>query len=222
MHDSSQSGTISASLFDLDHTLLNVNISYKFGVYLYLHGSFSLFCMLQLSLIYALHKLCLLSMRQLHEQIFRRLFKGRPFEQIAQYIAPFLDEELPKSLNPAVFALFNQARRNHELTVILSSSPDFLVEAIAKRLEFSEFRGSLYSLDKDQRFCHISGLMQGLEKAAYISELRKRTYLKSGAITAYSDSVLDLPFLEAADQAVGVNPDRSLRKICKEKGWRVI
>ena len=41
-------------------------------------------------------------------------------------------------------------------------------------------------------------------------------------IVAYSDSILDLPFLLAAGRQVAVRPDRALRKLCAERIWEVI
>jgi phosphoserine phosphatase len=41
------------------------------------------------------------------------------------------------------------------------------------------------------------------------------------AVTAYSDSVHDLPLLTFADKAVAVNPDDHLRRIALEKGWKI-
>lgn len=222
MGDFSKLQCTSASLFDLDHTLLNVNISYKFGAYLYRHHLFSSFCMLQLVVIYALHKLGIFSMSQLHELIFQRLFKGRSSEEILKHVESFLDEEFEKALNLKVFERFSLAKKNHEFTAILSSSPDFLVKAIAKRLGATEVRGSVYNLDKDQRFCEIASLMQGQEKADYIAELKRRGIHNLRNVTAYSDSVLDFPFLRAADKVVAVKPDRKLKKICQTLGWEVI
>ncbi len=40
--------------------------------------------------------------------------------------------------------------------------------------------------------------------------------------TAYSDSVNDLPLLEAVDVAVAVDPDPKLAAVARERGWRVI
>ena len=40
--------------------------------------------------------------------------------------------------------------------------------------------------------------------------------------TAYSDSISDLPFLEAVGTAVAVNPDRELRRTAVERGWRIV
>ena len=38
---------------------------------------------------------------------------------------------------------------------------------------------------------------------------------------AYSDSITDLPMLEAVGHPVAVNPDRDLRRIAAERGWHV-
>jgi HAD superfamily hydrolase (TIGR01490 family) len=40
--------------------------------------------------------------------------------------------------------------------------------------------------------------------------------------TAYSDSINDLPLLEAVDEAVAVDPDPRLAAIARERGWRVL
>ena len=40
--------------------------------------------------------------------------------------------------------------------------------------------------------------------------------------TGYSDSINDLPLLEAVDQAVAVNPDARLGEIAAQRGWKVL
>jgi phosphoserine phosphatase len=40
--------------------------------------------------------------------------------------------------------------------------------------------------------------------------------------TAYSDSINDLPLLEAVDQAVCAQPDAALEQIAGERGWPVV
>jgi hypothetical protein len=42
------------------------------------------------------------------------------------------------------------------------------------------------------------------------------------ASTAYSDSHTDIPFLEAVGNPVVVNPDRALREIALDRGWRIL
>ena len=40
--------------------------------------------------------------------------------------------------------------------------------------------------------------------------------------TFYSDSINDLPLLEAVDHPVATNPDDRLRAIAGERGWRIL
>src|SRR5258708_21283346 len=39
---------------------------------------------------------------------------------------------------------------------------------------------------------------------------------------AYSDSITDLPMLEAVGRPVAVNPDKDLRRVARERGWPVL
>ena len=39
---------------------------------------------------------------------------------------------------------------------------------------------------------------------------------------AYSDSITDLPLLEAVGHPTAVNPDRALRRLAEERGWPIL
>jgi HAD superfamily phosphoserine phosphatase-like hydrolase len=209
----------SISAFDLDHTLLNANSSFRFGLYLCQNKHLPLSSWFFIILCHLRHSLGLLSVTKLHETAFRRLFQGRSEPLIQKWVNEFLDKYLALLLyDPAVQRL-KEAQKQGHLTVILSSSPGFLVEPIAKRLGVPLWKATKYAVDKDRCFCHIAHLMLGANKAKVIAQLRKRN---KGKVTAYSDSHLDLPLLLAADYAIGVNPNRRLLAICQRNQWPVI
>ncbi len=54
-----------------------------------------------------------------------------------------------------------------------------------------------------------------------MAELAERFDLDLEASWAYSDSVTDLPMLEAVGHPVAVNPDKTLRRVAEERGWEV-
>lgn len=207
-----------ASLFDLDHTLLVNNCSYRFGAYLYKQKVFSFYTMLKLVSFYTLHKANLLSMTSLHQKIFQLVFKGKSYTSVAQYIDPFLSQEW-KTYAPAIERL-QFAKQNNHFIAILSSSPDFLVKAIASKLNIKNWKATIYQLDNQANFCEISNVLEGKDKAAYIDHLKKDIAIQN--IIAYSDSHLDIPFLKAAGTAIGVNPNKKLRRLCQELNWEVI
>ena len=52
-------------------------------------------------------------------------------------------------------------------------------------------------------------------------ELATRAHINLPQSYAYSDSITDLPMLEAVGHPVAVNPDRELAKQAREREWEV-
>jgi len=207
-------------LFDLDHTLLSCNASFSFGRFLYRRRVLSFGSMSCLTFHYLRHLVAGLPLPDLHKACFRHVFLGLSRTELSAYIERFLDETLDAMLfQPAVRRL-QAAQKRHAFTAILSNSPDFLVSAIARRLGVDDSLGTHYEVDQNGCFNRISGFVQGKEKAAYL-KLKENT-IDGAPVFAYSDSILDLPFLEAAAIAVAVRPDRRLRSIGQKHGWEIV
>ena len=62
----------------------------------------------------------------------------------------------------------------------------------------------------------------GPTKAEAVRELAAAEGYDLARSFAYSDSVTDLPMLEAVGHPYAVNPDRALRKVAVERGWPVL
>lgn len=210
------------SIFDLDKTLLKVNCSFKFGAYLYKKGQFSFLCMLHHVFCYTMHRLGLLSIPDLHQKIFNRLFRNSSLTDIETLAQSFVALSFTEMLYLPAVKKLQEAQQQGHYTVILSSSPSFLVKLIAERFNVNEWGATHYAVDSDQRFTFISQWMLSDDKANYIKDLIQRLKIEKKQITAYSDSALDLSFLKAAGVAVAVNPDRTLLSISKENQWTVI
>lgn len=210
------------SAFDLDHTLLKANSSYQFGKYLFQQNFFSFSTMLCLVGYYWLHKAHLLSMAKMQTKIFKKLFLGRSYCSIQPYVSAFLDNYFHELLYFPALDKLKEAQKEGHYTIILSSSPDFLVQAFAKRFKVTEWGATIYQLDDNNHFIALSKLMQGPDKAAYVNALEKSLKISKENITAYSDSILDTPFLHSAGRAIAVRPDRWLRALCKKNNWQIL
>lgn len=101
---------------------------------------------------------------------------------------------------------------------MLSSSPDFLVQEIARRLQFDRWQGTEYAVDKDGNLCHIATLIEGRAKLQWA----QKGSFQAHQIVALSDSWEDILLLKWVGKAVAVNPDRRLRMMAKEKGWEIL
>lgn len=210
------------SIFDLDNTLVKVNTSFSFGKYLYKQGILSFFTMISLVFLYVRHRFFSLSLEELHEQSFRRLFLGIPLEKVNQWVEGFLSLHFASIGNPPAVGCLKQAQQEGHYTVILSSSPDFLVGPIAELFGVDEWRATSYAVDKNQILSHISELFTGKEKANACMVIIAACKLPRERSAVYSDSYLDLPLLEIAGHPVAVNPDRKLRAVCQKNQWRIL
>ena len=239
------------ALFDLDHTLLKANCSFRFGVFLYRHRFFSFFPLFNCLIDYARHKWLGMSIEALHHRTFAHLFQAKAVADIQQYVDQFLNESLETLLFPPVLGRLREAQDRGDCVVILSSSPDFLVREIARRLNVSLWGATTYKTisetpcetretekieeteqpQKKERLNGIAQVMEGEDKGAFLRDLLLKLYPQKLSPTSpfslpkiivYSDSHLDLSILKMADEAIGVRPDRYLKNICLQNGWEIL
>lgn len=210
------------SAFDLDGTLIQGNISFAFGQYLYRHGHLPLTSMLKLVVAYGRHRYGGLSLGDLHQTAFSLFFRGRQRNELDGLVGQFLDVALPKLwYSPAVDQLI-QAKESGHYVAILSSSPDFLVEAMAARLQVATWQSSVYPVSETGHLMTQPYILVGEAKALGLAQLATQCAVDRNHTVVYSDSILDLPFLLAGGRAVGVRPDRKLKQLCVKNAWDVL
>lgn len=128
-------------------------------------------------------------------------------------------ERLAATVGPAARFLLDHHLAAGDVCVLLSSSPEELVERIGRLLGM---RGSLgtrstvadgrYTGGLD-RLCYGAGKVDALRLALGDVDLRRAF--------AYADSASDLALLRACGHPVAVNPDRTLRGVAHQEGWPI-
>ena len=209
-------------VFDLDHTLLTTNSSYCFGWYLYRQGFFPFSSLIYCIAAYALHKGLGLSLQKLHQHTFAALFKGRSLQDLQTHVECFLAQQGDKWLYTPACERLAAAKASGAYTVISSSSPDFLVAALAKKFAVDAYFATTYLPNHAGKLERIGMVKSGKEKADDIIALAQQLQLPLASLTSYSDSHLDIPLLEISGAAVAVNPDWILRKTSVQLGWEII
>src|SRR5262245_52466695 len=132
------------SAFDLDFTLLSGNSSYLFGHYLRKKKILSFMDLAFIIKCNVLFKMGMLTIEALHARAFDRLFRGRDYHEISRLACSFYDEHFNSILyHPAIEEL-KMAQANGHYTVILSSSPDFLIKPIAAKLQVDAWESTGY------------------------------------------------------------------------------
>lgn len=214
----------SLHLFDLDHTLIRSNSSFCFGKFLYHRGYFSFFNLCQLLVCYGAHAYLGLSLRDLHSYVFRKLLKGRSVAEAEQWVHCFLDEQLDHLICPLVMARLTEAQEKGEATFILSSSPQLLVNQIGRRWGVTRSYGSQYLSGAGDLLTSVGEVVDGAKKAHIVDELLEEFCVDRDQLAAYSDSLLDLPFLEKVGHPVGVSRKKGapIEGVCRKRGWELL
>lgn len=210
------------SVFDLDYTLTTCNCSLAFCRYLIGKNILSyshLFCAFCSYLRYYILEKNLL---ELHRAVFFHTLSGRELSILEQAAGQFVDEYFNQLLYLPSVAHLKRAQHLGHYTLLLSNSPNFLVKKFALKLGFHAWKATDYAIDAEGKLSAVGFVLAGKQKAFYMLDVAQKLSVDYKNITAYSDSHLDLPFLEAAGTAIGVNPDRVLRKIADQNGWDIL
>ncbi|WP_454085597.1 HAD family hydrolase [Georgenia sp. Marseille-Q6866] len=108
-----------------------------------------------------------------------------------------------------------------EDVVVVSASSEAVVRPIGELLGADHVIATR-PVVTDGRFTdQLEFYAYGPTKATAIRELARERGYNLAASHAYSDSVTDLPMLEAVGNPVAVNPDRALRRHATAQGWQV-
>src|SRR6266511_2586531 len=104
---------------------------------------------------------------------------------------------------------------------IVSSSPEEVVRPLAEHLGQVEVIATRAEVVDGKYTGEIEFYCYGEGKAARIRELADEQGIDRSGSYAYSDSITDLPMLEAVGNPVAVNPDRDLRREAEKRGWQI-
>jgi len=209
-------------IFDLDHTLISENSSYRFSQFLFRRNVLSVFSFLKASWYYFRHLFFNLSLNNLHRKVFNHSLKGLSLDILKIHIEPFLQEFLAHHLYMPAVSELRLAQQLGEHTAIFSSSPDFLVKLIAKYFQVDYWEATSYIVDKESIFTTISHILDGPQKAESLIKLVNNLKIDKSQVIAYSDSYTDLPFLLEAGSSVVVSPDKKLKAYAQAHKWKII
>jgi HAD superfamily hydrolase (TIGR01490 family) len=149
-----------------------------------------------------------------------RAARGRDAQPLIDAATDSADAVVAR-FEPALRRLIDWHRDRGDECIVLSAGPQQLVEVVAAKAGFHAGIGTRVEIVDgrltgrlDGPFCHGAGKLARLRDEIGLVDL-------SGA-TAYSDSMSDLPLLQACIYSAAVNPDRHLRAEARRRGWGII
>lgn len=141
-------------------------------------------------------------------------------------VRSIVEETLHDIVDPLVYAEATELIGDHTAegrdVVIVSASGEEIVAPISEMIGATHGMGTRMVAAEGRYTGEIEFYCYGEHKAAAIKELAAERGYDLTECHAYSDSITDLPMLEAVGHPTVVNPDRGLRALALERGWPVL
>jgi HAD superfamily hydrolase (TIGR01490 family) len=149
------------------------------------------------------------------------LTKGWSKEEVEQVVREALEEVVDPFIYQEALDLVALHQALGRKVYIVSSSPEEVVRPLAERLGVDDVVATLAECIDGRYTGKLEFYCYREQKAERIVEIARQDGIDLQGSFAYSDSITDLPMLEAVGNPVAVNPDRELRKIADQRGWRI-
>ncbi|MEU2351078.1 HAD-IB family hydrolase [Modestobacter sp. NPDC049651] len=215
--------TRAAAFFDLDKTVIAKSSALAFGRPFFQGGLINRRAVLKSAyaqFVFSLAGADADQMERLRNQI-TAMMTGWDVAAVHEIVR----ETLHEIVDPLVFAeaadLMEEHRAAGREIVIVSSSGADVVEPIGELLGVDRVVATRMVTEDGRYTGAIDFYAYGPNKAAEMRRLAEENGWNLADCWAYSDSVTDLPMLEAVGHPTAVNPDRGLRRAAAERGWPV-
>jgi HAD superfamily hydrolase (TIGR01490 family) len=149
------------------------------------------------------------------------LTRGWDREAVEEVVREALDEVVDPYIYQEALDLIALHQAQSRRTFIVSSSPAEVVKPLARRLGVDDVVATRAEIVDGKYTGNLEFYCYGEAKAEEIRRIAEEQGIDLSLSIAYSDSITDSPMLEAVGNPVAVNPDRELRRLAQQRGWKV-
>ncbi len=216
-------GRVEAAFFDLDKTIISRSSSLALSRPMYRAGMVSRGALLRgayAQLVYLLVGADEKKMERLKDGMLA-LTKGWDRAQVEQLVQDVIIDVIDPFVYQEALDLMELHRSQRRRIYIVSSSPEEVVRPLARHFGVSGVIATRAKVVDGRYTGELEFYCGGEAKAGAIRTLAERVGIDLEGSYAYSDSISDVPMLEAVGHPVAVNPDRDLRREAEARGWDV-
>ena len=216
----SESSSI-AAFFDLDKTIISRSSTLAFGPPLYRHGLISKSAALRAAFGQLAFRLAGAGPRRMEHARAQvsELCRGWPADLVSAIVSRHLAEEIRPTCTRRPRPCSPPTRRWEDTIIVSTSGPG---GRPISRLARDAIIATRMAVADGCYTGEMDFYAYGEAKASSVRELAAARGYRLPGCFAYSDSITDLPLLEAVGQPRAVNPDRALRRIARQRGWPVL
>lgn len=215
----------SAAFYDVDGTLIKINIVHTFAYYASRHASLAesvtstVKTALSIPLFWAADKLS----RKYFNEIFYRSYEGASEDRLVVLAEEMFEDIVKPSIYPRARDLIEESRRAGCRQVMISGALDFTMKPLARYLGIDDLIAN--------RLEFVDNYATGKLRKPFVAGATKtdimRSYAKEHGIDlseswAYSDSFSDYAMLAVVGHPTACNPDFRLRSMARSYDWPVL
>ncbi len=209
------------AFYDLDGTLVSSNVVTQYAWYVRRLGSYSRLAKLALSapvlLGFELYS------RRAFNVFFYRFYRGLRRDWLEAQAEGLFEEVFRPNLYPRSSGLVAADKGQGFETVLVTGSLDFALGPLVAFFGFDHVIANRLVFRKGVATGEIAPpLIAENEKVAAMKRLCATRNADIAQSKAYSDSLSDLPMLEAVGRPAVVHPGRRLRRVASRRGWPIL
>jgi len=215
----------SAAFYDVDGTLIRINIVHAFAYYAARHPSLwtsarrTITTALQLPVFWAADKLS----RKWFNEIFYRGYEGASEDRLLVLSEELFEDVIKPNIYPRARALIDDSRRAGARQVLVSGALDFTMRPLARYLGVDDvIANKLEFVDHYATGKLKKPFVAGATKADIMRAYAKEHAIDLAESWAYTDSFSDYPMLAVVGHPTACNPDFRLRSLARSYDWPVL
>ncbi len=215
----------SAAFYDVDGTLIRINIVHAFAFYASRQASLlesakrTVKTAASIPLFWAADKLS----RKWFNEIFYRSYEGASEDRLEVLSEELFEEVIEPNIYPRAAELIAESRRAGVRQVLVSGALDFTMRPLARYLGVDDLiANQLEFVDNYATGKLKKPFVAGATKAEIMRDYARTHGVDLAESWAYSDSFSDFPMLAVVGHPTAVNPDFRLRSIARSYDWPVL
>jgi HAD superfamily hydrolase (TIGR01490 family) len=215
----------SAAFYDVDGTLIRINIVHTFAFYASRQPSLlesakrMVTTAASIPVFWAADKLS----RKWFNEIFYRSYKGASEDRLVELSEELFEDVIKPNMFPRAQDLIEESRRAGCRQVLISGALDFTLRPLARYLGVDDLIANRLEFDDGYATGKLKKpFIAGATKAEIMRDYAARHGLDLARSWAYSDSFSDFPMLAVVGHPTAVNPDLRLRSIARSYDWPVL
>ena len=211
------------AIFDLDNTILNGDSDYSMINYLVDINLLNKAAKLKNDEFIKDYQQGQLDFNQ-YTNFALKPYVGKTREEINEIILPFVETIIEPMINIFALKLIHEHHDKGHTILLASATNELIVKPIAQRLDINHVIGTKVKFKNNKcsgEFIPPSALGTGKLKLVE-NWMKLHQYDNFSGVTFYSDSINDLPLMEAVEFPKAVNPDINLEAVSSERNWEVI